>query len=353
MAHVLNLHSQVRGTLTCIEGRPPTGTNMRIARPLERVLRVREWNMGLTALRPEDLVCRQSQSRGSVFRPRVEWLPKPWFVRYQADPFLLEDDGRLFLYYEELLFGSRRGRLRGTELTTKRDHPGRGKRMVTLQSHASYPYVFKYLDAFYCIPETTDLHEVALFRSETPGGPWKKQCTILAGIEALDSTVTLFKNRWWLFCTLAGAHAQSQWTDLHIWHAPQPWGPWEPHQLQPVKVDIHSSRPAGRPFIVDGTLYRPAQDCSPRYGARIAINRILTLTPSEFAEEVWSYVEPDPLGPCSKGLHTLTWAGGLAAVDGLSEGPSLNPYKVGGELLIKVLGRLSRLRARQEVLQER
>jgi hypothetical protein len=311
-----------------------------------RALQVREWSIGLTELRPEDLVRQRSQTQGGVVRPHVEWLPKPWFVRYQADPFLLEDDGRLFVYYEELLFGSRRGRLRRTELTAERDQAGRGKRMVTLRSHASYPYVFKYLDTFYCIPETTDLHEVALFRSETPVGPWKKQCTILAGIEALDSTVTLFENRWWLFCTLAGPHAQSQWTDLHVWHAPKLWGPWEPHRLQPVKVDIHSSRPAGRPFEVDGSLYRPAQDCSPRYGARIAINRILTLTPSEFAEEVWSYVEPDPLGPCSKGLHTLTWAGGLAAVDGLSEGPSLNPYKVGGELLVKALGRLGRLRAR-------
>jgi hypothetical protein len=326
---------------------------MRIARRLERILRVREWNIGLTALRPEDLVCQPNQSRGSVVRPHVEWLPKPWFVRYQADPFVLEDDGRVFLYYEELLFGSRRGRLRGTELTTKRDQPGRGKRMVKLQSHASYPCVFKYLDAFYCIPETTDLHEVALFRSETPDGPWKKQCTILAAIEALDSTVTLFGNRWWLFCTLAGTHPQSQSTDLHIWHAPEPWGPWEPHQLQPVKVDIHSSRPAGRLFTVDGMLYRPAQDCSTRYGARVVINRVLSLTPSEFAEEVWSYVEPDPFGPYSKGLHTLTWAGGLAAVDGLSEGPSLNPYKVGGELLIEALGRLSRFRARREHLQER
>ena len=77
-----------------------------------------------------------------------------------------------------------------------------------------------------------------------------------------------------------------------------------------------------------GVLYRPAQDCLPRYGSRTVINRVLALTPHDFVEEVCSYVEPDPRGPHGDGLHTITAAGGLVVVDGCRRRPTLNPAKV-------------------------
>ena len=159
---------------------------------------------------------------------------------------------------------------------------------------------------------------------------------LLEGVGARDSTVFHFDDRWWLFCTVAGADPQSIHADLHIWHAPEPWGPWAPHALQPAKTDLRSSRPAGRPFTLDGVLYRPAQDGFPRYGARTVINRVLTLTPSEFAEEVCSVVEPDPLGPYGASLHTIASAGGLVVTDGCSDRPTLNPFKMAMAIFVKV-----------------
>ena len=84
----------------------------------------------------------------------MRWLHKPWFVRVQADPCLLEHDGRLYLYYEELLVGSVKGRLRWTELTATGPLPRRGASMISLREHAAYPYVFEHAGAFYCVPET-------------------------------------------------------------------------------------------------------------------------------------------------------------------------------------------------------
>ena len=90
----------------------------------------------------------------------------------------------------------------------------------------------------------------------------------------------------------------------------------------------HSSFRRMRSPVVDGVLYRPAQDCRPRYGLRVVLNRVLTLTPNEFEEEVCAYIEPDPLGPRPEGLHTLTSAKGIVMVDGCRERPSHNPVKV-------------------------
>ena len=43
--------------------------------------------------------------------------------------------------------------------------------------------------------------------------------------------------------------------------------------LAAVKTDVRSARPAGTPFVYQGELYRPAQDCSRTYGGSIVIHR--------------------------------------------------------------------------------
>ncbi len=219
---------------------------------------VGEWNIGLIDSSLEDLV-RADRVTSSV--PGVRWLQRSPFVRVQADPFLLSYQGRCFLYYEEIPFWSSRGRLRYLELDADGTPIDRPAAMIGSNGHASYPYVFQHMDAFYCVPES-DFGPVTLYRSDDPAGPWRSQVDLLDGVSARDCTLFPFNDRWWLFCTVAGTHRQSHLSDLHVWHAPAPWGSWEPHRLQPVKADLCSSRPAGRPFVVDGTLYRPAQDCS-------------------------------------------------------------------------------------------
>jgi len=79
---------------------------------------------------------------------------------------------------------------------------------------------------------------------------------------------------------------------------------------------VRSSRPAGAPFTVGDRLYRPAQDSSRTYGGRIAINQIRVLSTSEFEEETIAYLEPDPHSEYPDALHTLSFAGEYAVVDG-------------------------------------
>ena len=59
----------------------------------------------------------------------------------------------------------------------------------------------------------------------------------------------------------------------------------DPHRLNPLKIDVTSSRPAGPLFERDGMLLRPAQDCSSTYGAAVVLHRIVELTPDRFQEQ--------------------------------------------------------------------
>ena len=125
-------------------------------------------------------------------------------------------------------------------------------------------------------------------------------------IPGVDSTVFEHDNRWWLICTNAGDGRDDK---LLVWHADSLFGPWQPHALNPVKIDIRSARPAGTPFMHDGHLYRPAQDCSATYGGRIVINRVTRLTPTAFEEEAYRTIDPVADGQYNRGLHTLSRLG--------------------------------------------
>jgi hypothetical protein len=101
-----------------------------------------------------------------------------------------------------------------------------------------------------------------------------------------------------------------------VWFADELFGRWQPHRANPVKRGPAGTRPGGAPFLAGGRLYRPAQDCTGRYGRRLIINEILELSPERFSERAVSVVEPDPAGPYASGLHTANAARDVIAVDG-------------------------------------
>ena len=114
-------------------------------------------------------------------------------------------------------------------------------------------------------------------------------------------------------CTRRGAYED---VDLWVWHASDLLGPWAPHAQNPVKTDVRCTRPGGSPFVHEGVLYRPTQDCSKTYGWRISVQRVLRLTPTEFAEEPVTVLEASPQSPFPAGRHTLTPVGDMVLVDG-------------------------------------
>jgi hypothetical protein len=246
-------------------------------------------------------------------RPVINWLQPPKPAMYLADPFAIIRNGRRCIFCEQFDYRHQKGRIVRIEI--RGEHISEIMPVIELPTnHISYPYLLEDKGEIYCVPETAQLNEISLYKAEEYPHKWKRASTLVSSFAGLDSTVFRYQGRWWL--TSAEAAHDNRWYRLYIWYAKELLGPWTPHAANPVKQDIGSSRPAGTPFIHNGHLYRPAQDCSRTYGGRIVLNKILRLTPNEFEEEAAAFIEPGPNGPYPEGLHTLSASGDITLVDG-------------------------------------
>jgi hypothetical protein len=143
------------------------------------------------------------------------------------------------------------------------------------------------------------------------------------GVRLVDATLYRAQDRWWMFANAAVGDCQLFDDELCLFSAERLKGEWRPHPQNPVKSDPRCSRPAGRLFLRDGALHRPAQVCVPRYGAGLQIHRVVKLTPHEYVEQpVERFVPGQATGAAGRkpqerllGLHTLNSGGDLTVVD--------------------------------------
>jgi hypothetical protein len=268
------------------------------------LFRHEHWNVGVIA-RPI-----QSLAKGGVLCG-VRWLPFPKTGRFAADPFGAEKDGAMSVVCEEFDYADKRGFLSAARI----DGPPETdlwRPVLRLPFHLSYPFLVRRDRAIYCIPESSEAGEIAIYEAVDFPFAWKRSATLVAGFGGADATVFENNGRWWLFATPGSAPNRC----LCVWYADDLFGPWRPHPRNPVKTDPRSARPEGTPFVSEGRLYRPAQDCAAAYGKRVAIMHVRVLTPTEFDEEAVAWVTPDCAGPCPDGIHTLSAVGSATLVDG-------------------------------------
>lgn len=241
----------------------------------------------------------------------IRWLPGlP--NRFAADPFGIERDGVVHIYFED--FDQRIGRGTISHIAIAADGSiGEPEPVLDPGVHTSYPFVVEDRGDVFLLPETAAASTLVLYEPTEFPLRWRPAATLLDGIPVLDASVVQFEGRWWMFGTRLDRGANH---NLFLWHAPELVGPWTGHLRNPVKTDSRSSRPAGTPFVVDGRLYRPSQDDSLGYGRQIVLNEIQVLTTSHFAETPVGVIGPPPNSPYPDGLHTLSRAGNRTLVDG-------------------------------------
>ncbi len=302
----LSLHGQIRGprrplTPAATPSRERAGRRwVQAARgQLRAMARQAVWNVGVVP-RPIHSFLDDPSLRD------VRWLQPP--TDFFADPFGAWFDERLVVYGEAVDLADGTGRLAWM-------HAEGGPLNEVLQApyHQSYPYILHDGDRRYVIPERRWGREVALYELGDGPGELMRVATLLSGRGAADTTVFRHQDRWWMWFTdldLAPSF------DLHAYWAEELTGPWTPHALVPLKRDMASARCAGTPFVHQGQLYRPAQDCSQGYGGAVVIHRVDELTPTSFRETPVQRIEPDPDGPWPEGVHTLSAAGPVTLVDG-------------------------------------
>lgn len=229
------------------------------------------------------------------------WLP--WDpARYLADPFVIEHEGRTVILCEDLPFSTGRGVISAVTFDAA-GRPGRPEVVLERPYHLSYPFVFRHAGEIWMIPETSANRTVELYRAARFPDRWELESVLIRDICAGDATVAEIDGTWWLFASTTGGHGSS-WDALSLFSAPSLRGPWRPHPGNPVLIDAAAARPAGAMWRAADGLWRPAQDCSARYGGGIALCRVDRLDAEGYGQSVRTRLYPDPTWS-ALGCHTF------------------------------------------------
>jgi hypothetical protein len=212
--------------------------------------------------------------------------------RFYADPFLFGHDGRRFIFFEDYDSRRRRAVICYVEIDAGGRHRAPGV-ALSEDCHLSYPFVFEDGDAVYMLPETAAHRTVELYRAARFPDEWTLDRVLLRDVAATDATLLRHAGRLWLFVAIAVDGGRPV-DELFLFSSESLRGEWEPHPLNPIVSDVRCARPAGRVFLRDGQLIRPAQDCSRSYGGRLVFNRVEALSRSDYRERPIGAIEPAP-----------------------------------------------------------
>lgn len=233
--------------------------------------------------------------------------------RYFADPFPFYHDGRVFVFFEELPYATRKGIISFCEILGD-GSASPAEPIIDTNYHLSYPFIFEHRGSIWMIPETSENHTIELWRSVRFPGAWERHAILVDNITATDATLWDNGDRLWLFATTRHEDASCHDT-LHLWHADRLEGQWRSHESNPLLFDSRAARPAGAMRMVGGALWRPAQDCSEVYGGALSLCTVGELHPwKPFRQTIVHRLVPEPQMRAT-GLHTLNEAGGIEFID--------------------------------------
>jgi hypothetical protein len=277
-----------------------------LRRVRERVRRLHQVDQWAIAFR----ISKEAAPYSTLYRFKEQCPPigLSW-----ADPFPVEVETGYHVFLEEY---DRRKRIGGISVAHVTRDGNFEKPVPVLERphHLSYPFLFQWRGQWFMMPESSRAGRTEVFVARKFPFEWTTEAVLFDGVSAVDSTLVQLDDRWWLFTNISAHPQVSNYDELHAFHAPTPFGPWTPHRGNPVKSDVRSSRSAGRFFWRGGVLFRPAQDCSGRYGSATVINRVDKLTPEDFVEVTVARIEPRWRKGLS-GTHTLNACHGLTTID--------------------------------------
>lgn len=265
------------------------------------------WRIGIVAAPISALA-------GGLADASVRWLPAGSPFTFLADPFGLWRDGALHIFAEAYDYRTRHGVI--DLVTLDADGAQSGRRTVLSEPwHLSYPFIFEAEGEVWIAPEAHRSGALTLYRAAAFPDRWEPVVRLELDTPAIDPTVFRHGGLWWIAYAPSGPQSAKQGR-LHLAYAETLMGPWRTHPGNPVRIDRSSSRPGGTPFLHNGVLTLPVQDCAVTYGGGIRLLRITNLTPELFEAEAGDLLAPPgSAAPYVDGFHTLSACGEATLVD--------------------------------------
>jgi len=190
-----------------------------------------------------------------------------------ADPFLFSHDGKVNIFYEvKTDFGV--GEIHGAAINENGICEQYG--CVLKESfHLSYPQVFLYENQVWMLPETASNKKVWLYRCVRFPYRWERE-RVLIDAEIVDPSLVIRNDGLYILGT-------TRQYELKLFHSPSLHQTFRDTGVSITK-DKAISRNAGAPILIDGRLFRFAQNCQTTYGENINVLELTDLTESSYSE---------------------------------------------------------------------
>jgi hypothetical protein len=239
--------------------------------------------------------------------------------QFQADPFIIHENGRDYCFIEQLDYRKGKGVLSAYDITGETPiHLG-----VVLEEpfHLSYPFLFRYNEAIYLCPETSASREIRLYKAIDFPMVWKLEKILIRDIAAVDSMLFEHGGIWWLLTNIDSTNSNEFSSELYLFSATQPiTDDWRPHPMNPIVFDAHVARNGGL-IQRDGMIYRVAQQMEFfRYGTGTTVFQIDRLSLTDYNESRAAVLLPSFFAPTTAeqtivGHHHMASDGQITVFD--------------------------------------
>ena len=234
--------------------------------------------------------------------------------RFWADPFVVYRDNKYHIFFEECFFSDQLGHI-SLIIMDKNGNYSKPQVILKKPYHISYPFIFEFDSVFYMISESCTNNQTDIFQCTNFPSEWKYHTTVYHNIPLVDPTLFQKDGKWWIFACKAENDGTSKSNELMLFYSDNPLSEdWNPHILNPIVSDIRNARPAGKIFVMDNKIVRPAQNCFQVYGNGLSFNEIIKLNENEYEERQLEFFKPDWKNNLI-GLHTFNYEKGCTVID--------------------------------------
>lgn len=277
---------------------------MNILKRIYKELTSLHWEIGFLDNSYESIV------RGDALKLKLVThdYPDSWF----ADPFILDvSDDEIVVFVEEVTKKCKKGTIAKLVIDRKTLHVTSKKTILERTGHLSFPVIVRHKGSIYVYPENSEDGSLNLYKYN-PDDDSMTLVHELCDRPLTDAIITDYFGKLKLFTTDIDA-PNGYKLDQYDWNEASRKFEYSTSVL----FEEHIARMAGKFFVVDGKLYRPAQESNTNYGHGMSIQETTFENGKWFFKEVRRIVSPHPI--LTQSCHTLNSYKDVMVVDVLGK----------------------------------
>jgi hypothetical protein len=239
--------------------------------------------------------------------------------RLWADPFVLQRNGKYYIFFEEVIYGSKKkGTIQVISVNSQAEI-SEPTSALECDYHLSYPFLYEEQNGqLYMIPETKANKAIEIYECTRFPDQWSFKKALIEDIEAVDATIYKKDDIYWMFATVKSHPGGNTSDQLHLYYANDLFDEWISHPQNPIVTDVRRGRSAGNIIEHNGKIYRPAQCSVPFYGHSIKLCEIIIINKKEYLEVVCEDINPNWTSEIM-GIHTYNHCNKLSVADAIAK----------------------------------